>query len=534
MLDSLARDILAHDRHTPDAPALLWNGTTLTYGDLAALADTAAVRLAAPDLHGDAPVAVRAVKSPASIALVLACLLARRAVLLLSPDLGHLAAARLAERAGCGGLLVPGADGEADLEPVPVPVPVPARPAPPGAALLLTTSGSTQLPKTVRLSHTALDRFTRWAGSAFPLGPGHRVLSYAPLNFDLSLFDVWATLRHGGCVIPVDPGRAADPRHLVRLFRESGPEVVQAVPMLFRLLAEAGTDAEPFTSVRHVLLTGEHTPRSLRGRLAQLFPRAEFHNVYGCTETNDSLLYSCGAREAADLEALPLGGPLPGVRVRLVSDGRDLDGPGTGELLVHTPFQADGYLGAGDPDDRFVRPAPGISEPVWFRTGDLVRRDTEGRLTLVGRDDFQVKVGGVRVSPEAVEQVAQSHPEVMEAAVVALAAPGTDTGPGPGPGPGPGNDTSTDPGLGTNTRLHALVRVAPDCTVTGLHLLTHCSAWLPRAAVPTVHLTREPLPTGITGKVDRARVRSVLTARLAARHHTHARTDRPTQPEPSA
>ncbi|MGW6012004.1 AMP-binding protein [Streptomyces sp. NPDC055210] len=500
MLDSLAQDILAHDRRTPDAPALLWNGTTLSYGGLAALADTAAVRLAAPDLRGDAPIAVRAVKSPASLALVLACLLARRTVLLLSPDLGRLAAARLAERAGCVGLLVPGADAEAALEPVPVP----ARPAPPGSALLLTTSGSTKLPKTVCLSHNALDRFTRWAGSAFPLGAGHRVLSYAPLNFDLSLFDVWATLRHGGCVIPVDPGRATDPRHLAGLFRETGPEVVQAVPMLFRLLAGAGPDAEPFTSVRHVLLTGEHTPRSLRGRLARLFPRAEFHNVYGCTETNDSLLYSCGAREVADLEALPLGGPLPGARVRLVGDGRELEGPGTGELFVHTPFQADGYLGADDGDDRFVRPAPGTSEPVWFRTGDLVRRDSEGELTLVGRDDFQVKVGGVRVSPEAVEQVAQSHPEVMEAAVVALAAPG--------------------PG----TRLHALVRVAPDCAVTGLQLLTHCSAWLPRAAVPTVHLTREPLPTGITGKVDRARVRSVLTA------GHHATPNRPTQPESSA
>ncbi|PSM39770.1 hypothetical protein C6Y14_30275 [Streptomyces dioscori] len=500
MHDSLARDVLAHDRRTPDAPALLWNGTTLTYGDLAALADTAAVRLAEPELHGDAPLAVRAVKSPASLALVLACLLARRTVLLLSPDLGRLAAARLAEHAGCVGLLVPGADGETAIEPVRAP----ARPAPPGSALLLTTSGSTRLPKTVCLSHTALDRFTRWAGSAFPLGTGHRVLSYAPLNFDLSLFDVWATLRHGGCVIPVDPGRAADPRHLAGLLRETGPEVVQAVPTLFRLLAGAGTDAEPFTSVRHVLLTGEHTPRSLRGRLARLFPRAEFHNVYGCTETNDSLLYSCGAREAAEPATLPLGGPLPGARVRLVDGGRELTGPGTGELVVHTPFQADGYLGSDDPDDRFVRPAPGTSEPVWFRTGDLVRRDSEGRLTLVGRDDFQVKVGGVRVSPEAVEQVAQSHPEVMEAAVVALAAPG--------------------PGI----RLHALVRVAPDCAVTGLHLLTHCSAWLPRAAVPTVHLTREPLPTGITGKVDRAQVRSVLTARQ------HARPDRPTQPESSA
>ncbi|WP_314415013.1 AMP-binding protein [Streptomyces kroppenstedtii] len=501
MLDSLAQDILAHGRRAPGAPALLWNGTTLTYGELAALADTAAVRLAAPDLRGDAPVAVRAVKSPTSLALVLACLLARRTVLLLSPDLGRPVAARLAERAGCGGLLVPGTDGDAALEAVPGP----ARPASPGAALLLTTSGSTKLPKTVRLSRAALDRFTRWAGSAFPLGAGHRVLSYAPLNFDLSLFDVWATLRHGGCVIPVDPGLAADPRYAVRLLRQTRPEVVQAVPTLLRPLAGAGTDAAPFTSVRHVLLTGEHTPRSLRARLARLFPRAEFHNVYGCTETNDSLLYSCGAREAADLETLPLGSPLPGARVRLVGGGgRELDGPGTGELLVHTPFQADGYLGAEDPDDRFVRPAPGSSEPVWFRTGDLVRRDSEGALTLVGRDDFQVKVGGVRVSPEAVEQVAQSHPEVLEAAVVALAAPG--------------------PG----TRLHALVRVAPDCAVTGLQLLTHCSAWLPRAAVPTVHLTREPLPTGLTGKVDRAQVRSVI----AARHH--ARSNRPTQPESSA
>ncbi|MGV9787475.1 AMP-binding protein [Streptomyces sp. NPDC003435] len=487
----LAGDILAHARRTPDASALLWNGTVVTYADLAELGRRAADRIGLSATPRNKPIGLRSRKSPESIAMVLACLAAGRTVFLPSPDLGHDALDRLSRQAGCPDL-VTADDGAADgpersARPGPATEPAPPAAAmPPDTSLLLSTSGSTGLPKLVPLGGAAVDRFTAWAGGAFGIGPGTRVLSHAPLNFDLTLLDIWTTLRQGGCVVLVDPERAADPHHLARLLHDTRPEVVQAVPLFFRLLTQAPKAPDRVPGVRHVLLTGDHAPRPLRGTIARMFPDAVFHNVYGCTETNDSLMYSCTAEEAAERETLPLGQPLPGVHMSLREADAVLDGPGIGELAVSTPFQAHGYLGSEAADERFFQDGPEPGARHWFRTGDLVRRAPDGELTLVGRNDFQVKAAGVRVNVEEVERVILSHEQVLDAVVVAV--PDTLAG----------------------TRLCALVRTRPEAALSGLKLLAHCSARLARPAVPTVRLTRDPLPVGPTGKPDRARVRDAF------------------------
>ncbi|MGA5203664.1 AMP-binding protein [Streptomyces variegatus] len=488
----LAGDVLAHARRTPDAPALLWNGAVVTYAHLAELSRRAADRIGLSALPGNAPIGLRARKSPDSIAMVLACLAAGRTVFLPSPELGHDVLERLSRRAGCPELLTTG-DGPADEDerstrpgtPAAEPVP-PAAVVPPDTSLLLSTSGSTGLPKLVPLGGAAVDRFTAWAAGAFGIGPGTRVLSHAPLNFDLTLLDIWTTLRQGGCVILVDPERAANPHYLAKLLQDTRPEVVQAVPLFFRLLTQGSKAPDRVAGVRHVLLTGDHAPRPLRGTIARMFPDAVFHNVYGCTETNDSLLYSCTAEEAAEREVLPLGQPLPGVHLSLREADTVLDGPGTGELVVSTPFQAHGYLDPQAAQERFFQEGPEPGARRWFRTGDLVRRGPDGELTLVGRNDFQVKAAGVRVNLEEVERVILSHEQVLDAVVVAV--PDTLAG----------------------TRLWALVRTRPEAALSGLKLLAHCSARLARPAVPTVRLTREPLPVGPTGKPDRARIRDAF------------------------
>ena len=367
---------------------------------------------------------------------------------------------------------------------------LPGSPAglPAGTCLLLTTSGSTGVPKIVPLETAAVTRFCTWAAGAFALGE-RRVLNYAPLNFDLCLLDIWATLSHGGCTVLVDPAFAGYPPHLLRLFAETEPQVVQGVPMLFRLLTGGDGEVE-FPSVRTVLLTGDHTPLPLRRRLVRAFPEALFHNVYGCTETNDSFIHTFGAEEAAGREVLPLGRPLPGVAAAVLAGGRMLDGAGTGELVVSTPFQTAGYL--GQDNSRFFRGTfdAALGERAWYRTGDLVARDADGALSLVGRNDFQVKVRGVRVNLEEIEQVLASHADVGEAAVVPL--PDDEAG----------------------VRLHAVVRPVRD-GLSSLRLRAYCADRLTRAAIPTgFSMTDEPLPTGPTGKVHRGRIRDRLVREL--------------------
>ncbi|MHB9864378.1 AMP-binding protein [Streptomyces sp. YIM S03343] len=492
MSRSLAGDVTERAKQTPDAPALLFGsagGQVVTYAELAAAADRIGAELAAEYPDFGRPLALQATKSAAAIATVLACLQTGRPLLLASTELGRDLLADLVARSGSQAVLSVFGDelthrrteGDEDSGSVTAPR------LPPDTALLLTTSGSTGIPKLVPLSGDGIDAFTSWAGTAFDLGPGSRVLNFAPLNFDLTLLDIWATLRHGGSVVPVDHDRCLDPRYLIGLLASTRPHVVQAVPMFFRLLTESlltesGT-ASDFPSVREVLLTGDHVPRPVRAGLARLFPEARLHNVYGCTETNDSMIHTFAADRAADRDVLPLGSPLPGVLVEVLAQGEVLHGPGTGELLVSTPFQTTGYLGeagarAAGLNDKFtVR-----GDHTWYRTGDVVTRSDDGELTLVGRTDSQVKVRGVRINLEEVERVIQIHPAVAEAAVVAV----------------------PDPASGS--ALHAFVRFGDDA-VTRLQLRSYCAAQVNRAAIPTVfHLMTEPLPTGPTGKVSRRRL----------------------------
>lgn len=467
---SLTDLILRHAERQPAAAALRWRGNPVSYDELADLTWR---------LHGDlvtdsddGAVGVVATKSPETIALILACSLAGRAVLLASADLGRRALDQLVRRSGCRRLAMV---TEAGIEWGAVETAGTATPS--GTVrFLLTTSGSTGAPKIVPLEAEATDRFMRWAAAEFGLGPGVNVLNHAPLSFDLCLLDVWATLRAGGCVTLVEPRHAVDPRHLIGLLGTDDVHVVQAVPMFFRIVANAAA-GERYPAVRHLVLTGDHTPRPLRAALSEAFPNARFHNVYGCTETNDSFIHSFDAETAADRDPLPLGRALPGVVFRVMIDDGELEGPGRGELWVSTPFQTTGYLDEQEP--RLVADAGGVT---FFRTGDVASRDAAGELTLIGRTDLQVKVRGVRVNVEGVERVIREHEQVCDVGVVALA----------------------DPQAGS--RLHAVVQRGSD-RLTGLGLREHCAQQLHRAAIPAViSVVDTPLPMTSNGKVDRRRI----------------------------
>ena len=107
---------------------------------------------------------------------------------------------------------------------------------------MLTTSGSTGLPKIVPLPASGIDAFTDWAAEQFEIRPGTMVANYAPLNFDLCLLDIWTTLKHGGCVAVVDQDRATQGAYLADLVRTTGVNVLQAVPMLYRLLIDVNRE----------------------------------------------------------------------------------------------------------------------------------------------------------------------------------------------------------------------------------------------------------------------------------------------------
>jgi acyl-coenzyme A synthetase/AMP-(fatty) acid ligase len=504
LLDCLAERV----RTQPDSTALIGDGEHVTYAELGSMALAAHARIEALRLP-PGPVAVHAVKSTRTVALIIACMLARRPFLLPSAELGATTLETLLAQAGCADVLT--ADPVGDIpgqrvHHVDCVSPTDRAGADQGApadgdiTFMLTTSGSTGLPKIVPLHAGAVDRFTDWAAQRFDIRPGTVVLNYAPLNFDLCLLDIWAVLKAGGTSVLVPQERATNGRYLAELVRSNRVEVVQSVPMLYRLLAD-GSGRTPFSSVRRVIVTGDKIQPRLLGELPTLFPRAGIYNLYGCTETNDSFLFEVGGRfhsESDRAAELPIGQPLPGVDAVVVDeDGAVLEGPGTGELLVHTPFQTTGYLVPVPGPDRFVTLGqhgagenPESEGRRYFRSGDLVRRDDRGVFTLLGRNDFQVKVRGTRVNLEEIEHVFLDHGLVAEAAVIGV------------------------PDDVAGLRIHAVVRGTGPGSVDGLALREHCRLRLPRAAIPaTIRVVDDPLPTTSTGKIDRQAIGRYLLNR---------------------
>ncbi len=477
----------------PTAPALVWQGEQITYGRLHEMVSVFDEELARLDLPDDRPVGIRAKKSPHAIALILACLNAGRPFLLPSVELAPETQDQLFAQAATSQVLTPQEHGteratvnaghvEGASEPEWPPT------APGGAddvSFMLTTSGSTGLPKIVPLKAAGVDNFTEWAASKFDIRAGTTVLNYAPLNFDLCLLDIWTTLKFGGCVALVDQDRGTNGGYLAELIAGHDVNVVQAVPMLYRLLIDAAReDGRVFPSVKSALTTGDKMPASTLKELPALFPNARFFNVYGCTETNDSLIHELDLSTGQVPTNIPVGQPLPGVTALIeAGEGQYVDGEGTGELLVSTPFQTQGYLKSALNEGKFVSlQNNGGGEQRYFRTGDVVERHADGSITLEGRSDFYVKVRGVRVSTQVVEQAIQEHPDVIEVAVVAV------------------------PDELAGSRLHALVRREPDSKLNSLSLRQHCTSRLARTEMPSsIEIVTESLPKTPTGKIDRKR-----------------------------
>jgi acyl-coenzyme A synthetase/AMP-(fatty) acid ligase len=476
----LAGAVTRHARARPDAPALIWRGSTTSYRDLVSMTATAARELAGLP---PGPLGIAAAKSPQTVALILGCLAAGRRVLVPAATLPPATLTGLYERAGCVVVLAPaGVAAPVPVREIPVhqgtndPEFRPRPDEPDAVTFMLTTSGSTGIPKIVPLTAAAVAAFAGWTDAEFDLGPGRRVLNYAPLNFDLCLLEVWATLRHGGCVVLVEPDRAANGPAMIDLLDRHRPHVIQAVPLLYELLLTAARPGQRFDDVEHVVVTGDAMLPERAAGLGGLFGNARFANVYGCTETNDSFRHEFTPGDPV----IPLGRPLPGVSALLIAeDGSVLTGPGTGELLVSTPFQTPGYLGAGG-DDKFTEHPAGADERRYFRSGDLVRRTGDGELVLVGRTDFRVKVRGQQVDVAQVEQVLLDRDDVLEAAAFAV------------------------PDLIAGHVLHVAVRRRSGSGLNSLVLRKHCADRLPPAAIPAgLRITEDPLPRTSTGKVDR-------------------------------
>lgn len=362
-------------------------------------------------------------------------------------------------------------------------------------AYILYTSGSTGTPKGVMHSHRSALAFARVAADTYAFHGDDRMSNHAPLHFDLSTMDYFSTALAGGTTVIIPEAHTRLPASYAALIESERLTVLYTVPLaLTQILLHGAIERRDLSSLRWVLFGGEPFPtRHLRALMAAL-PDARFSNVYGPTEVNGVTYWIVPPIAADDDAPIPIGEPYANVETRIVdTDDAPVREGETGELLVRTPTLMRGYWGRPDLDERALwsRPVFGHHRDVYHRTGDLVRRRTDGLLEYHGRKDRQVKARGYRVELDEVEAMLGAHPDVESAAAFAV------------------------PNADGSVHIDGAVTARDGAALTPEALRTHLAASLPRYAIPEHIDILDVMPRTSTGKIDRrelARRRTTPTA----------------------
>lgn len=416
----------------PDAPAVLASSGDLSYAQLRdqALAVAAALRTAG--IAAGDTVAVMGPKTAEQVPALLGILSVGAVYLPIGVDQPRDRAERILDTGAvrlalvCGGqrlsLPVPELVIAEVLGDVRAGVEIDAaRVDPAELAYVLFTSGSTGEPKGVEVTHDAAMNTVEFIGRHFEIGPADRCLALSTLEGDISVMDVFVTLRTGGAIVVVDEAQRRDPDAWARLIDAHKVTVLHFMPGWLEMLVEVGRGR--LSSVRVIPTGGDWVRPEVVRRLQAEASNLRFAGLGGATETPvHNTIFEVTEVIPEDWTALPFGIPLPNNACRVVDDtGADCPDWVPGEFWVSGRGIARGYRGRPDlTAERFVE----HDGRIWYRTGDLVRYWPDGTIEFVGRADHRVKISGYRVELGEIETALRRVPGVRTAVAALIAVSG--------------------------------------------------------------------------------------------------------------
>lgn len=495
----------AQAARTPGKLAVASEYGQLTYHDLNQRSDAIAAALAAGGFGRGCIVGICMRRTPELIAALFGVLKAGAAYVPLDPDYPAERLAFIARDAAIKAVLT---DGERltfettnDLTQLDVRKLTPAAFAathacgPADLAYIIYTSGSTGHPKGVAISHGNAAARMQWTRSFFKEDDLSGVLASTSVCFDLSIFEIFGTLACGGQVL-----LANTLFDLPRLQNVGEVSLINTVPSLLREYLRHDTLPQ---SVRVVNLAGEPLPPALLDELAKKAPQVRIHNLYGPSEDTT---YSTGAVvSAGDGErTVSIGTALPGTQAYVLDRAGRLRPDGlAGELYLGGVGVARGYLRRpSQTAERFVPDAiSGRSSAYLYRTGDKVRRRSDGTLEFLGRLDNQVKIRGLRIETGEIEHQLEKIDGVSEAVVAVI-----------------GDEASPE------RQLAAYLSLNDGGQITAENIRATLAKQLPSHLIPALWTILPVMPHLPNGKIDRNALRA-LEIMAADSSGTAPRTD---------
>jgi len=295
--------------------------------------------------------------------------------------------------------------------------------SPDDLAYVIYTSGSTGLPKGVMIDHRGAINTILDMNERFSINSSDRVFALSALNFDLSVYDIFGTLAAGGTIVLPPEGSLRDPAIWLELLVKERVTIWNTVPALLQMLVDY-TNVSPGalkqTGLRLALLSGDWIPLPLPDQLKVLVPGIQVLSLGGATEASIwSILYPIHAVDPF-WKSIPYGKPMRNQYFLVLN-----------EMLEPCPVWVLGrlYIGGiglakGYWRDKEKTQASFILHPQtgerMYRTGDVGRYLPDGNIEFLGREDFQVKVGGHRIELGEIEATLLEHPQVSKAVVTAM------------------------------------------------------------------------------------------------------------------
>ncbi|GIH28759.1 peptide synthetase [Acrocarpospora phusangensis] len=484
----------------PGAPALSHDGVTLSYGEADRISGRLARRLLDAGVgHGDlvplvmptgleVPIAMLAtMKIGAPFVPMDSCWPEARLHQVLTAIAPKVALCRTGETASVPTdvLTVDLTMGTAD------PLEGAARPALDDLIYGFYTSGSTGVPKCALNLHRGLRNRFAYMSRRFGAGRADVVLQNSPHVFDSSIWQLlWPLTQGAHVVVPRNTG-VVDLLDVLETIHRHRVTMTDFVPTVFNVLVEL-LRAQPelaakLTSLRHLLIGGEEMLAEPVQAFRRMLPDVRITNTYGPTEASIGMIFHEVRDE--DVERIPIGLPIDNTCAAVLDEEMNpVPAGATGQLYIGGECVGAGYL--DDPERTraaFVaNPIPELPTARLYRTGDLADLRDDGLIAFRGRQDDQVKVGGVRVEPGEVESVLRTCPGVSEARIVVYA------------------DEA-----GVN-RLAGFV--TGRVRLESHHVLDHVRGQLPGSLVPTLVIQLDSMPFNGNGKLDRAELVRRATA----------------------
>ena len=416
------------------APALICAAETISHGALVARATVLAHDLRSVLGDDDVLVAIVMEKGPEQIVAALAILLAGRAFLPIGAGQPDSRISTILGQAGVGVAItqagvIGGGAWHNKVRLLETPAADPGTPPPPlpdldrsldDLAYVIYTSGSTGVPKGVAVTHRAAVNTLANMVRRFGIDADDRALWVSALEFDLSIFDIFAVLGRGGALVVPPEGGSQNPSAWAQLVLAHGVTLWNSVPMLADLMLTASSSqARELASLRLVLLSGDWIPLALPPRLWDVLPPGcQIVSLGGATEAAIWSIYHVIERIEPDWISIPYGRPLGNQRFYVLK-------PDLGPCPIHTPgklFIAGDGLAQGYWNNDEETAARFVVHPVTgerlYDTGDWGRYQPDGSLEFLGRQDTQVKLRGFRIELGEIETQMLAHPRVESAVVV--------------------------------------------------------------------------------------------------------------------